>query len=197
MTVSQAEIDAQRAAIADSFVTRVVLPVAIVVAVALAVGGSLVVAHAIPRLHHLRIGSTRTPVPGTRAVRLQAQKYVIYSEVPIADRDDDQAGALADSSLRIDSAAHEPIALADYENDLHVTTDDLDIRAVLTVRIPHPGAYRITTDGPARSAGTPTVVLGDPTGSSIVRVIAGGLAALFGAIALIGLVPAWISRRRR
>jgi len=81
VTVSQAEIDAQRAAIADSFVTRVVLPVAIVVAVALAVGGSLVVAHTIPRLHHLRIGSTRTPVPGTRAVQLQARKYVIYSEV--------------------------------------------------------------------------------------------------------------------
>ena len=44
MTVSQAEIDAQRAAIADSFVTRVVLPVAIVVALALVVSGSLLAA---------------------------------------------------------------------------------------------------------------------------------------------------------
>jgi hypothetical protein len=160
--------------------------------------GLVVVKRTIPKLHHTRIGATRTPVPGARDVRLDAGKYVIYYEAGTT-------GGIALArprgvSVRIESPSPAPLPLRTYGGNFHTGSSHVDARAFLTVEIPRAGNYRLVATGRSSQpivARNPRIVLGEPTGGNVLRLTGAGVLALLAFIALCILLPRWWGRMRR
>jgi hypothetical protein len=163
--------------------------------------GLVVVKSTIPRLHHTRIGATRTPVPGARDVKLDAGKYVIYYEAGTTGGDIGLARPRG-VSVRIEtpSPAPLPLPLRTYGANFHTGSSKVDARAFLTVEIPRAGNYRIIATGRSSEpivARSPRIVLGEPTGGKILQLVGAGVLALLAFIALCILLPTWWGRVRR
>jgi hypothetical protein len=175
-------------------------PLAVGLLAACLAAGLVVVKCTIPKLHHTRIGATRTPVPGARDVRLDAGKYVIYYEAGTT-------GGIGLArprgvSVRIEtpSPAPLPLPLRTYGGNFHTGSSKVDARAFLTVEIPRAGNYRIIVTGRSSQpivARNPRIVLGEPTGGKILRLVGAGVLALLAFIALCFLLPTWWGRTRR
>jgi hypothetical protein len=166
------------------------LPVAAVLLAACFVGGlKLANSLAKPRT---RIGATRTPAPGSRVVTLSARKYVVYYEADTTGR---QGLSRPQLKVRIESPSGRRLPLRRYEGNFHTGGSLVDARAFLTVQVPRSGRYRIIVGKAAPepiSAGAPRLVLGEPTGTSILRRVAGYVIALLAAIGLTIVVgTAW------
>lgn len=160
--------------------------------------GLVVVKGTIPKLRHTRIGASRTPVPGARDVRLDAGKYVIYYEAGTT-------GGIALArprgiSVRIETLSRAPLPLRTYGGNFHTGSSHVDARAFLTVEIPRAGTYRIIATGRSAQpivASGPRVVLGEPTGGKVLRLVGAGVLALLAFIALCILLPRWWGSVRR
>ncbi|MEA2471583.1 MAG: hypothetical protein QOE38_2582 [Thermoleophilaceae bacterium] len=178
-------------------------PLAVGLLAACLAAGLVVVKRTIPKLHHTRIGATRTPVPGARDVRLDAGKYVIYYEAGTT-------GGIGLArprgvSVRIETPSPAPLPLPlplplhTYSGNFHTGSSKVDARAFLTVEIPRAGNYRIIATGRSSQpivARSPRIVLGEPTGGKILQLVGAGVLALLAFIALCNLVPKWWGRGR-
>jgi hypothetical protein len=190
----------QRAATRARLTARFGWPLAVGLLAACLAAGLVVVERTIPKLHHTRIGATRTPVPGARDVRLDAGKYVIYYEAGTT-------GGIGLArprgvSVRIEtpSPAPLPLPLRTYGGNFHTGSAKVDALAFLTVEIPRAGNYRIIATGRSSQpivARNPRIVLGEPTGGKILQLVGAGVLALLAFIALCNLVPKWWGRVRR
>jgi hypothetical protein len=177
---------------------RIGWPLAVGLLAACLAAGLVVVKRTIPKLHHTRIGATRTPVPGVRDVRLDAGKYVVYYEAGTT-------GGIGLArprgvSVRIDMPPGTPLPLRAYAGNFHTGTSNVDARAFLTVEIPRAGNYRIIATGRSSQpvvASSPRIVLGEPTGGKVLRLVGAGVLALLAFIALCILLPQRWGRVRR
>lgn len=159
--------------------------------------GLAVAARTAPKLHRTRIGTSRTPVPGSRAVTLSAGKYVIYYE----------AGTTGDIglaqphgiSVRIESASHGSLPLRPYRGNFHTGSAKVDARAFATVQVPASARYTIVTSGRSDQpivARSPRIVLGEPDGGKTLRLVGASVLALLAFIGLCFVVPGlWLPGR--
>ena len=136
---------------------------------------------------------TRTPLPGSRVLRLEARKYNLFYE--------QETEVSRPPSLRVrirPTAGDELLDLHDYSGSFTIS-GDREATAFATVRVPRAGHYRVTASGrPARSVERPAIVLGEPIGRRVIRIVAGGLAAVL--LFLSGtvlLVATLVGRSRR
>ena len=142
----------------------------------------------------VRIGSTRTPLPGARTMTLDAGKHVVFYEAPAA------SGAAADlqvPAVRVELAAPggRPLPLAGYFGSFTVDgTDGRSGIAIHTARVPRAGSYVLRTAGGGLHQ-QEAVVLGRPIGARVVRAFAGAaLVAVVGVV--VGLLLVFLPRRR-
>jgi hypothetical protein len=176
---------------------RIGWPLAVGLLAACLAAGLVVVKRTIPKLHHTRIGATRTPVPGARDVRLDAGKYVIYYEAGTT-------GGIGLArprgvSVRIQAPSAAPLSLRTYGGNFHTGSSKVDALAFLTVDVPRAGNYRIIATGRSSQpivARSPRIVLGEPTGGKVLRLVGAGVLALLAFIALCNLLPKWWGRVR-
>jgi hypothetical protein len=188
----------RRVATRARLTVRIGWPLAVGLLAACLAAGLVVVERTIPKLHHTRIGATRTPVPGARDVRLDAGKYVIYYEASTT-------GGIGLArprgvSVRVETPSPAPLPLRTYGGNFHTGSSHVDARAFLTVDIPRAGNYRIVATGRSSQpivAGNPRIVLGEPTGGKVLRLVGAGVLALLAFIALCILLPKWWGRVRR
>lgn len=175
--------------------SRLAWPLIVLLLAGVVAIGLSILADTIPKLHHVRIGATRTPVPGSRDARLQAGKYVIYYEVA------DSAAVPSASwvAVRIAAPGRAPLALDNYSSDLELSTSNTQARAYLTVQVPRPGTYRIAAaprSAPPAGTQLPRIVLGRPTGTTIIRLVLGALMTLVGFVLFIGFLSVWLVYKR-
>jgi hypothetical protein len=188
----------RRVATRARLTARIGWPLALGLLAACLAAGLVVVKRTIPKLHHTRIGATRTPVPGARDVRLDAGKYVIYYEAGTT-------GGIGLArprgvSVRIETPSPAPLPLRTYDGNFHTGSPHVDALAFLTVEIPRAGNYRIIATGRSSQpivARNPRIVLGEPTGGKILWLTGAGVLALLAFIALCILLPKWWGRVRR
>jgi hypothetical protein len=174
-------------------------PLAVALLAVCLAAGLVVVKRTVPKLHHTRIGATRTPVPGARDVRLDAGKYVIYYEASTTGGNIGLARPRG-VSVRIETPSSAPLPLRRYGGNFHTGSSHVDARAFLTVETPRAGNYRIIASGRSSQpivASSPRIVLGEPTGGKILRLVGASVLALLAFIALCILLPTWWGRVRR
>ena len=153
--------------------------------------GVTITVDAVGSFSDVRIGDTRTSIPGSREVELDEGKYVVFYEV-----DDDVTTELGEGSLTVpplDLAirapdAERPLDLDDYSGDFNVSTGGREAQAIATVEVPEDGRYEITVSSSA-DAPSPAVVLGKPITRRILR-LGVGIAGIVAGLALLGLVGA-------
>jgi hypothetical protein len=143
-----------------------------------------------------RIGATRTPVPGERAVRLQASNYDVYFELPGDYTKYNEFYAPSDLRVSIAAPGERSMPLAGYRGLSYVGSTGSQGLAIDTVEIPHDGVYRIRTRWPGGAFNGATVVLGVPAGSAYIRLIVAGVIALLAFITLCILGPGTVSMLR-
>jgi hypothetical protein len=189
----------RRVATRARLTARIGLPLAVGLLAACVAAGLVVVERTVPKLHHTRIGATRTPVPGARDVRLDAGKYVIYYEAGTTGGDISLARPRG-VSVSIETPSSAPLPLRTYGGNFHTGSSHVDARAFLTVEVPRGGNYRIIATGRSSQpivASGPRIVLGEPTGGKVLRLVGAGVLALLAFIALCILLPTWWGRVRR
>lgn len=139
----------------------------------------------------VRIGDTRTSIPGTKEVELDEGKYVVFYEV-----DDDVTAERGESSLvvppldvgiRVPDASR-PLDLDDYSGNFNVSTGGREAQAIATVEVPEDGGYEITVSSSA-DAPAPAVVLGKPITRRILR-LGVGITGIVAGLALLALMGA-------
>jgi hypothetical protein len=145
--------------------------------------GLAVVLTTVPKLHGSRLAATVTPVPGSRDVPLAVGSYVVYYE---ADSPGDIGLSPPRVRVRIGSPSGRPLPLKRYGGNFHTGSSYVDARAIFTVEVPTPGTYRISATGELSQPGfsDPRIVLGMPFGSKVLKIVGGGLLALFAFIGL-------------
>jgi hypothetical protein len=143
-----------------------------------------------------RIGATRTPVPGERAVRLEAEKYDIYFELPGDYNKYNEFYAPSDLRVSIAPLGERSLPLAGYSGLSYVGSTGSQGLAIYTVEIPQDGIYRIRTQWPGGALNRATVVLGVLPGSAYIRLIVAGVIALLAFITLCVLGPGTVSMLR-
>lgn len=144
-----------------------------------------------------RIGATRTPVPGARAVHLDSGKYDVYFELPGGGYN--KYGEFnAPSRLRVSIASPgtRSLPLLGYSGRSYVGSTGSQGLATDTVQIPQAGVYRIRTQWPNGAVYHSTVVLGVAPGTAYIRLIIAGLIALLAFIMLCILGPGTLSMLR-
>jgi hypothetical protein len=147
---------------------------------------------------HARIAATRTPAPGSREVTLDDRKYVVYYEghTTLGDIGLSHPRGV---HVRIESSSGEALPLSRYSGNFHTGSSHVDAVAILTVEVPRSGEYRIIARGRSRQSISFTnrhIVLGEPTGTSVLRRVAGYVIALLAAIGLLIVVVTGVSRLR-
>jgi len=160
--------------------------------------GIVLLVSGIDHLGDTRLRGTRTPVPGEREISLTAQKYVIYYEV------DDELAPSGDGALAIPADLEVSIRDRDgsvldtdaYLVSFNVSSGGRYAEAVRTVEPSEAGDYRLTARS-GEGEGEPAVVLGEPVGGRLTRLLAGIAALAAGlAVALFMFIAALVSRRR-
>jgi hypothetical protein len=137
---------------------------------------------------------TRTPVPGSKVVDLEAHKYNVFFEAEDLHGSDAPSLLVRVQGLDADAAP----TLKDYSGSFTIS-GSRDATAFATVRIPEAGRYRLVSSGqaPVRFE-RPAVVLGEPVGGKVGRIVG---AVLVGAVSFVSgmalLILALVSRSRR
>ena len=171
--------------------------VPILVALAVAAFGVLLIIGQAGKLSDIRLESTRTELPGTRTVNLEARKYVVWIESRGGDLDNFR-GAAADVPAEIRPAGGgAALTLADYKNSFTTESGGREGSAIGTVTPPAAGRYVIS--GPStRMVPNPSVVLGNPTGNTVLKLVAGIVLAVLGLIAaVVGTILAIVLPRKK
>jgi hypothetical protein len=174
---------------------RVLSYLGVLVLFGLTVGGVVVAVDAAFDLDRGLLEETRTPVPGSKVVNLEARKYNLFFEA------DDLHGSDAPSLLvRVQPLDSDHVVkLKDYSGSFRIS-GSRDATAFATVRIPEAGRYRVVSSGqPPPRFSEPAVVLGEPIGGRVGRIVAGGLVAavcFVSGMALLILTLVLRSRRR-
>lgn len=156
------------------------LPVAICLVVMAA--AAAVAIGRLDALADIRLEQTRTQIPGSRTVHLDAGKYVVWNEAPTQT-------AAQNSSYRIEirPAGGTPLRLGDYGGSFDIDYGGQAASASATVQIPRSGRYEIAGDpGPTRGA---SVVLGKPT---LKPALTFAVSAAIAILAFIGAIVATI-----
>lgn len=160
-------------------------------AIVLSVVSVTITVDAIGSFSDVRIGDTRTSIPGTREVELDEGKYVVFYEVSDEGVSDDSDGNLyvppLDVRVHLPDAARS-LDLDDYSSDFNVSSGGRDAQAIATVEVPEDNRYEITVSGSADAA-SPAVVLGKPITRRILRLIV-GIAGFVAGLALLALTGA-------
>ncbi len=160
-------------------------------AIALAGVGVTTTVDAAGSLSDVRIGDTRTGIPGEREVGLDEGKYVLFYEISgerIRESSDDSI-YVPPLDVRVNPAgAARSLDLDDYSGDFNVSTGGREAQAIATIEVPADGRYEIEVRG-AADAPSPTVVLGKPITPRILRLIV-GIAGSAAGLALLVLVSA-------
>jgi hypothetical protein len=160
----------------------------LVLLVALVAGGATIAALAAVDLPRGVLEETSTPVPGSREVRLEARKYNVFYDGTSADE------PIPRISVQVAPAAGgAALPLDDFGGSLNYG----DAQAIATVDVPRAGVYRIRTAGEPGLVAEPSVVLGEPLGKRILRVVLGAALAFLGFVGSILLVVISLVRRRR
>lgn len=159
-------------------------------AVALTVVGVTTTVDAAGSFSDVRIGDTRTAMPGSREVELDEGKYVVFYEVSdegvSGDSDNINVPPL---DVRVREAGDgRALDLDDYTTDFDVSSGGRAAQAIATVEVPEDGRYEITATDSA-DAPSPAVVLGKPITRRILRLVV-GIAGSVAGLALLGLVGA-------
>ena len=165
------------------------------VLVALTVGGVYVAVDSAFKLDRGILEDTRTPIPGSRVLHLDKRKYNVFFEA----RDLHGTKNPPAFPLRVEPVDSDAVPkLKDYSGTLTIS-GSRDATAFATVRIPKAGRYRVATTGSAPAGYTePEVVLGEPIGGRLLRIVLGAIVAVAAFLgALVVLVLALISRSRR
>ncbi len=159
--------------------------------IAMTVVGVTTTVDAVGSFSDVRIGDTRTPVPGSMLVELDEGKYVVFYEVDDDAITERGEGGLhvppLDLGIRTPDAAR-PLDLDDYSGDFNVSSGGREAEAIATVDVPADGRYEITVSSSA-GAPSPAVVLGKPITRRILR-LGVGIAGIVAGLALLALVGA-------
>jgi hypothetical protein len=160
----------------------------LVLLVALIAGGATIAALAAVDLPRGVLEETSTPIPGSRDVRLEARKYNVFYDGSSTDEPIPRLTVLVEPA-----GGGAPPQLQDFGGSLNFG----NAQAIATVEVPRAGAYRIRVAGEPGPTGNPSVVLGEPTGRLILRVVLGGALAFLGFIGSVLLIVISLVRRRR
>ena len=160
------------------------------VAIVLTVVGVTRTVDAVRSFSDVRVGDTRTPIPGEREVDLDEGKYVVFYEVPDEEVSEGDVGSVYEPPLdvRVRLPDARPLDLDDYSGDFNVSTGGRAAQAIATVQVPEDGRYTLTVSGSADSP-SPAVVLGKPITRRALRLIVGIAGSLAG-LALLALASA-------
>jgi hypothetical protein len=163
-------------------------------------GVALAVAQ-IPKFGDLLIEDTRTPVPGSRVVELEARRYNIFYEAtgPVDRYDNLPVPSLEISVARADGDGR-PLPLRDYSGNFSTSSGNRESTAIRTVQVPRTGRYRIEVHGqqPPAPFSEPKVVLGNPIGRKVLLLIVGVLGALLcGLSGILVLIFTVVQRSRQ
>jgi hypothetical protein len=150
------------------------------------------------------IEGTRTPIPGQRAVHLDARRYNVFFEarnISNPERVGDDLSDLESSPLHVRIRAQGSDRLLELKgySTSFTMSGDRDATAFATVRVPHSGRYEVSvTSSEDIRYSDPTIALGEPIGHRVIKVVGG---AILAGIAFIGglllLVVTLILRSRR
>jgi len=161
------------------------------VAIVLTVLGVTRTVDAVRSFSEVRVGDTRTPIPGASEVELDDGKYVLFYEISDAGAPASGDGSLFVPPLDVrvsPAGAARSLDLDDYSTDFDVSTGGRYAQAMATVDVPEEGPYTLAVSGSADDP-SPAVVLGRPIIPRILRLIAGIAGAVAG-LALLALVCA-------
>jgi hypothetical protein len=160
----------------------------LVLLVALIAGGATIAALAAVELPRGVLEETSTPIPGSREVRLDERKYNVFYDGSSTDE------AIPPLRVLVTPAdGGDPLPLDDFGGSLNFG----NAQAIATVDVPRAAVYRIRAAGAPGLAGDPSVVLGEPTGKRILRIVLGAGLAFAGFIGSILLIVISLLRRRR
>jgi hypothetical protein len=164
--------------------------------VALAAGLYLVVDGA-GSLSSLHIGESRTALGERRVVALEARKYVVWFQATSVGAAGEELKVPAGLEVEVvRRSGGRPLRLDPYGGSFTTNSGRRHSRAVWTVRVPRAGPHVIAAQGgpPGRGFAEPSVVLGQPIGRVVARIVAGAGLAMTAALAL---VLALVLGRRR
>jgi hypothetical protein len=160
----------------------------LVLLVALIAAGATIAALAAVELPRGVLEETSTPIPESREVRLEARKYNVFYDGT------SETEPIPQIRVRVTPAGGDgALPLGDFGGSLNYG----DAQAIATVEVPRVGLYRITTAGAPGFPSAAAVVLGEPIGKRILRVVLGAALAFLGFVGAILLVVISLLRRRR
>ena len=160
--------------------------VGLVLLVALIAAGATIATVSATKLSRGVLEETSTAIPGSRVVRLDARRYNVFYDGTSSEE------AIPPLRVRVVPVGGEAaLPLEDFGGSLNFG----DAQAIASVEVPRAGRYRILTAGEA--AISSEVVLGEPIGKRILRVVLGAGLALLGLIGSVILVVISLLRRRR
>ena len=162
--------------------------VGLVLLVSLVAAGATIAAVSATKLPRGVLEETSTPIPGSRVVQLDARKYNVFY-----DGTSEQEAIPPINVLVMPAGGGAPPELEDFSGSLNFG----DAQAIATVEVPRSGRYRIVARGTPGFTREASVVLGEPIGKRILRVVLGGALAFAGFVGAILLVVISLVRRRR
>jgi hypothetical protein len=162
--------------------------VGLVLLVALVVAGATIAAVSATKLPRGVLEETSTPIPGSRVVQLDARKYNVFY-----DGTSEQEAIPPIRVLVTPAGGGSALELDDFGGSLNFG----DAQAIATVEVPRSGRYRIATEDAPGLRPDASVVLGEPIGKRILRVVLGGALAFAGFVGIVLLVVISLVRRRR
>jgi hypothetical protein len=174
---------------------RVLSYLGVLLLFALTAGAVVVAVNAAFDLDRGLLEETRTPVPGAKVLNLEARKYNVFFEADDLHGEDAPSLLVRVQGLDVDAAPE----LRDYSGSFTIS-GSRDATAFATVRIPEAGRYRLVSSGqaPGRFA-EPAVVLGEPIGGRVGRIVGGVIVAAVSFISGMALLIVTLvlgSRRR-
>ena len=161
--------------------------VGLVLLVSLVAAGATIAAVSATKLPRGVLEETSTPIPGSRVVQLDSRKYNVFYDGT------SEQEAIPPIRVRVAPAGGGP---ALEQEDFGGSLNFGDAQAIATVEVPRSGRYRIVTEDAPGFRPDASVVLGEPIGKRILRVVLGGALAFAGFVGAILLVVISLVRRR-
>lgn len=162
--------------------------VGLVLLVAVVAAGATIAAVSATKLPRGVLEETSTPIPGSRVLQLDARKYNVFY-----DGTSEQEAIPPIRVLVTPAGGETALELGDFGGSLNFG----DAQAIATVEVPRSGRYRIVTEEAPGFRPDASVVLGEPIGKRILRVVFGGALAFAGFVGIVLLVVISLVRRRR